>query len=280
MKNKLGFEPLWPTVDGKPPAGVKAFVTTRPGGKSLEPFAKNNLALHVGDNPDTVQSNRNVLAHSLNLGSPIMWLNQTHSDHVVCFDDEFNSAQTEMLSPIDADGAMTTGNQHVCAVMTADCLPLLLCDSEGMQVAAIHAGWRGLANGILKKAVELFQKNFSTESKNTILAYIGPAISQPYYEVGREVVDALQSKISLPMGEFAELVETDSQNESFSLSKKDSQKKYLLDMVAVAKAQLNEAGVDKISGGDRCTFAEQAAFYSYRRDGKTGRIASLIWLEK
>ncbi len=260
----FGFQPEWDTTDRKAPSNVRAFVTYRAEGFSLPPYDKNNLAFHVGDVAEAVEKNRQALSKRLHIASTIGWLNQIHSDRIVT-ENEFLSSG---IHPVEADGVVASSSQLACAIMTADCLPVLFCNEQGTRVAAIHAGWRGLANGILKKAVKMFKNNNAGE----LLVFIGPGISQQCYEVGEEVVSALEKTVSLDKKEF-------SMASSLSESKLQKTNKYYLDMVAVAKTQLVELGVTKISGGNRCSFSEAANFYSYRRDGQTGRMASLIWLE-
>ncbi|MGI1678794.1 MAG: peptidoglycan editing factor PgeF [Cellvibrionaceae bacterium] len=279
--NVIGFEPEWQTDDRRLPANVKAFVTYRAGGCSAPPFDSNNLALHVGDDGKNVEKNRETLSSRLKLSAPIAWLTQIHSDRIIT-ESNFFAEIDDRNHPMEADGVVSCSSKLVCAVMTADCLPVLFCNKQGTQVAAIHAGWRGLANGILKKSVSAFNNNSADE----LMVFLGPAITQNCYEVGEEVVSALELTVSLRRENFARLsvpVLKDSfLNQAENQEQKSSRikmKKYHLDMYAVAKAQLSEVGVLNISGGDRCSFSEKNNFYSYRRDGQTGRMASLIWLE-
>ncbi|MGH1471394.1 MAG: peptidoglycan editing factor PgeF [Cellvibrionaceae bacterium] len=267
-KNAMGFQPVWQTSDGKPPASVRAFVTYRSGGGSAAPFYSNNLALHVGDDKNAVEKNRENLSALLHLDASIAWLNQVHSDRIVTENNYFTEFANDLI--VEADGVISSSNKLVCAIMTADCLPVLFCNKQGTQVAAIHAGWRGLANGILKKAVLAFKNNEADD----LMVFLGPGIGRDHYEVGEDVISALELTVSLKREKFSVLSIGESK-----LPEESSASKYYLDMIAVARAQLTEMGVMNISGGDHCSFAEAEHFYSYRRDGVTGRMASLIWLE-
>lgn len=247
MTAPLGYVPEWPA-----PANIGAFVTYRSGGHSEEPYRSNNLGTHVGDDPRAVARNRKQLKRQLGINEPC-WLEQVHGTRVVEVGDS---------SGIPLADASVSGRQgRVCAVLTADCLPLLICDRFGRQVAAVHGGWRGLAHGIIHRALAAF-----SAKPQELLVYLGPAISERHYEVGDEVQQALASTLPVERG-------------TFSRPAKNKPGHCLLDLYAVARAQLSAAGVNQIYGGDRCTFAEPDAFFSYRREGTTGRMASLIWLK-
>ena len=240
--------PDWPT-----PENIHAAITTRIGGFSQPPYDQFNLALHVADNPDAVQKSRQLLQQHLDLLCQPQWLNQTHGIEVVEASDDGVVR--------DADGSYSRQPGRVCLVQTADCLPILLCNREGTQVAAIHAGWRGLAAGIVARGV-------STFGSNNLMAYLGPAISQPNFEVGGDVVQAFlvhSGKWGLPAIEAC-FQQTDEQH-------------WQADLYGLAKLALKAAGVSQIYGGDFCTHADAKRFYSYRRDGETGRMASLIWIQ-
>lgn len=237
--------PNWPAQKQ-----VKAFASTRAGGFSIGPYQGLNLGTHVGDEQSIVVKNRADLALAANMPSAPIWLNQTHSTVV---EDAFEP--TEQV--IDADGLFTASVGVVCSAMTADCLPVLLTNIEGTQVAAVHAGWRGLANGIVENAVAKFD--------GEVMAWIGPAIGQAAFEVGQDVVDAFISVI--PEAEQA-------------FTAKSQPGKWLADMNMLVTQRLNSVGVDQVYYSNLCTFEDANRFYSYRRDGITGRQATFIWIEK
>ena len=228
---------------------VKAVFTTRAGGQSQPPFDGFNLAEHVGDEPLSVKSNRRLLADQLQL-TQVRWLHQTHSQNVIAYDN--------WQPNIEADAIVAKAEQQACAVMTADCLPILLTNHQGDQVAAIHAGWRGLAGGIVANTV----KHFS--ARDSLYAYLCPAISQQAFEVGHEVRDIF-------INQSAGLAD------AFKSTQVPG--KYFADLYAIARQQLAGLGVKHIFGGDRCTFGEPEHFFSYRRNSPTGRQASLIWID-
>lgn len=243
--------------DWDAPKNVRAFSTVRYGGVSESPYqgdnsGKNglNVGMHVGDNPLSVQKNRAILKKALPV-DPI-WLNQVHGTTVV---------NGENVTGVpDADASFAEKNDVVCAIMTADCLPVLLCDKAGTVVAAAHAGWRGLAGGILENTVALIRDRTNSE----IMAWMGPAIGPDAFEVGEDVRQAFFQKNSLM--------------ESAFVARKDMPGKYLADIYALAKLTLNKLGVIDISGGGFCTVTDNKRFYSYRRDGVTGRMATGIWM--
>lgn len=236
--------PDWPA-----PARVKSLMTTRDGGVSLAPWASFNLGDHVGDDPAHVAANRAHLCRQLPAGP--VWLRQVHSARVVELGRE--------PSP-EADAAFTREPGQVCAVLTADCLPVLFCDRAGSVVAAAHAGWRGLAGGVLEATVAAMQA-----APEDILAWMGAAIGPHAFEVGDDVRVAFID----PHPEAA----------AAFLPHPGQPGKWLADLFLLARIRLRHAGVDAIYGGGRCTFSEAGHFYSYRRDGVTGRMASLIWLD-
>ncbi|WP_019531153.1 peptidoglycan editing factor PgeF [Dasania marina] len=236
------IKPDWPAPDN-----VVAWASTRQGGVSLPPYSSLNPAAHVGDAAASVQRNRQIISQQCRLPAEPAWLKQTHSTDIV----ELPSAQ------LDADGATTTAANCVCVVQTADCLPLLLCDQAGQQVAAIHAGWRGLAAGIVEQAVSRMQA-----PPQQLLVWLGPAISGQHFEVGAEV--------------YAQFVARHSQNR-YAFVASERPQYYMADLYQLARNHLQAVGVTAIYGGQYCSYADPQRFYSYRRDGVTGRMASLIY---
>lgn len=236
--------PDWPA-----PKHIQAFTTTRGGGVSLPPYNSFNLANHVGDKPDNVAQNRQRLVQAARLPESPRWLSQHHSVNVI---NSLNWARN-----VPADGIYTTQHNHVCTVMTADCLPVLICDREGKQVAAVHAGWRGLADGILERAIAQF-----TSGNNDLLIWFGPAISPARFEVGHDVVAAFTTHAI-----EAEQAFTQIDNSHF-----------MADIYLLARQRLHALGITAVYGGDQCTVRDAKRFFSYRRDVTTGRMASLIWI--
>jgi len=236
--------------DWKVPGNVRALQTTRNGGVSKAPWASLNLGDHVGDAPEAVAANRALLRRRL--PNEPLWLEQVHGTVAV------NAAQQPEIRRGDAAWAREAG--VVCAVMTADCLPVLLCDRQGSVVAAAHAGWRGLLAGVLENAVRALQ----VDAVN-LLAWLGPAIGPQRFEVGGEVRAAFVSRDS-------------DARQAFTSHGDDG--KYLCDIYLLARQRLRQLGVTAICGGEACTVSEADRFFSYRRDGVTGRMASLIWLER
>lgn len=240
----------WLIPDWPAPANIRAITTTRSGGVSQGVFSSMNLALHVDDDVSAVQANRIKLKQVLGISEPC-WLKQAHGAGVV-------DALT--ASPgVTADGSYSTHPGKVCAALTADCLPVLLCDEEGTQVAAVHAGWRGLLAGVIESAIDRLEI-----SGDRILAWLGPAIGPTRFEVGEEVREQFIQHHSQAAGAFKQA---------------SAQGKWLADIYQLARLHLESKGVTKIYGGGWCTFTDQERFYSYRRDGATGRMASLIWME-
>ena len=248
MTDSNPIEPLLP--DWEPAAGVRAASTTRWGGVSEGRWASLNLARHVGDDPARVALNRQRLAARLGLPSDPVWLNQVHGAGVAVL----NGGETGM----DADAAFTRTPGVVCAVMTADCLPVLFSDPGGRAVAAAHAGWRGLAAGILEQTLACF------DDPGRVSAWLGPAIGPGAFEVGEEV-----RQVFLASDPEAE--------EAF---RPGARGRWLADIYHLARQRLRRAGVVRVSGGGYCTYRDAEAFFSYRRDGITGRMASLIWLDE
>ncbi|MCI0401847.1 MAG: peptidoglycan editing factor PgeF [Gammaproteobacteria bacterium] len=240
----------WIEADWPAPSWIHAVTTTRDGGVSAPPFAGLNLAEEVGDRPEAVAYNRSLLKDCLRLPSEPNWLKQQHGTRVIEIPDAGKNREV--------DGACTEQDGVICAVLTADCLPLLLCDRQGTRVAAVHAGWRGLSAGVIEAALALLQR-----PANEVLAWLGPAIGPQKYEVGPEVRDAF-------------LESTNSASKAFA---SHSPGHWLADLYGLARGQLRERGITKIYGGNYCTFSDPDNFFSHRRDGATGRMATLIWIE-
>ena len=237
----------WLKADWPAPDFIKAGITLRQGGVSENPYGSFNLATHVGDAVTDVEKNRNML----DVPNSPQWLEQVHSTKAVLL-------PSKAIIP-KADASYTSDSNVVCAVMTADCLPLLITNKEGSQVAAIHAGWRGLCDGIIEETIN--KLSVDTES---LLVWLGPAIGADVYEVGEEVYDAF----------------TKEDVEAKKSFKPTSEKHWLFDIYRLARLRLNRLGVKQIYGGDRCTLTEEESFFSYRRDDVTGRMASMIWIDK
>lgn len=240
--------PDWIVPDWPAPPGVCALVTTRSGGLSEGPWASMNLALHVGDDPDAVHANRRILREFLPAGP--VWLDQVHGRTVV------DASVTH--AAVRADAAFACRRGVVCAVLTADCLPVLLCDRAGTVVAAAHAGWRGLAGGVLEATVEAMGV-----SPDSVMAWLGPAIGPEAFEIGADVREIF----------------CDGDPETGPAFVPGARPgKWFADLYRLARFRLARAGVLQVAGGGRCTYGEGERFYSYRRDGVTGRFASLVWL--
>ncbi|GGK01037.1 peptidoglycan editing factor PgeF [Pseudomonas matsuisoli] len=238
----------WLTPDWPAPENVRACVTTRSGGFSLPPFDSLNLGAHVGDDPQAVARNRLHLSESLRCQPT--WLDQVHGTTVV---------ESNPLQVLEGDASWSSTPGVAALVMTADCLPVLFCDRAGTRVAAAHAGWRGLANGVLEATVAAMDI-----APENILAWMGPAIGTEVFEVGPEVRDAFVS--THPEAEHA-----------FRPSTNDG--KLIADMYALGRIRLASAGVQSVSGGGFCTVTDMR-FFSYRRANPTGRFASLVWLTR
>lgn len=250
------------------PENIKSLVTTRQGGYSKIPYDSFNLAEHVGDNLLHVQQNRQKLVEYL--PSEPIWLNQVHSNVVV-------NACTSAIGK-DADGSYTTHRNVVSVIMTADCLPVLITNRQGNGVAAIHAGWRGLLNGILEQGVCQLLKASQCQPED-LLVWLGPAIGPEMFEVGDEVRLAFLDKSSNKEAISKCFLPSSYQQEKLAAQKRLIQKKWLADIYQLARIRLSYIGIENFSGGVFCTYKQKEQFYSYRRDGKTGRMASLIWFE-
>ena len=233
------------------PKNVKLLSTQRfiHGGRSSGNFDNFNLALHVNDNKENVLKNRNILKGQFNLPSAPVWINQIHSSNCV------DAALTNEI--IDADASYTSKVGIVCGIMTADCLPVFVSKKNGTMVGIAHAGWRGLASGIIENLI----KSFNSDGDNFVV-HLGPAISKKCFEVGDEVKSLYLSK-----------------NINFERSFTRKKNKNYLDLYDAARVILEGFQINSISGGDRCTFQESNNFFSYRRDGiNSGRMAHLIWM--
>lgn len=235
--------PAWPA-----PANVRALQTLRNGGCSPAPWDSFNLGDHVGDSPMLVAANRAKLCALL--PDEPLWLQQVHG--ITAVDADFS---TNLLV---ADAAIARQKDKVCVVMTADCLPVLLCDRAGTVVAAAHAGWRGLLAGVLEATIDKMEV-----PAGELLAWLGPAIGPKRFEVGDEVHAAFVDQAPDAALAFSPKLPG----------------KWLANIYTLARQRLQAAGVDSISGGDFCTASDTERFFSYRRDGVTGRMASLIWLD-
>lgn len=240
--------PQWPA-----PQGVNAVVTTRFGGVSHPPWDSFNLAAHVGDDQKKVARNRRLLQQRLGDGLKVQWLNQTHGIDVL---EVSGSHQV-----FDADAAFSSEINHVCAVLTADCLPVFFCDRLASRVAVSHAGWRGLGAGILENTLSVF-----SVPSTDIIAWLGPAIGPKHFEVGDDVVEFYRQ--NKPHLNYKRIF--------FPLQGKSS--KFLMDIYEAARQILTFYGLRDIYGGNFCTYSDAEKFYSYRRDNVCGRMASCIWL--
>jgi polyphenol oxidase len=240
------IEPDWPAS-----SNVRAAATMRTGGVSEGEFASLNLGAHVGDEPAAVEENRRRVRVALGLSANPAWLNQVHGSTVV------EARPATIASTADASFARRTG--QICVVLTADCLPVLFCDRQGTRVAAAHAGWRGLAAGVLGAtlaALELPPKE--------VLAWLGPAIEQEAFEVGVEVRERFIAR--------------DVANAAAFIA--NSRGRWQADLYQLARLDLARLGVDAVYGGGFRCYADRDRFFSYRRDTKTGRMGTMIWLAR
>lgn len=240
-------------IDWQVPRGVRAAFTTRLGGVSAAPRDSFNLATHVRDDPAHVAANRERLRELLQLRAEPAWLNQVHGVTVA----DLNGA-SESASPLTADGSVTSRVDTPCVVMVADCLPVLFASRDGSRIGAAHAGWRGLASGVLEHTV----KALGVSGKD-LLAWMGPCISREHFEVGDEVREEFVKQDAGATTHF----DTNARG------------RWQADLAGLAKRRLSALGIDDISGGHWCTFVDRERFYSHRRDGQGGRMAALIWRE-
>ncbi len=237
----------WIVPDWPAPPGVGSLITTRNGGVSVGAHRSFNLGLRADDDPVAVAANRAILrAH---LPQEPVWLKQVHGARVVRAD--------QVTGEPEADAAYTRQAATVCTVMVADCLPVLLCDTNASVVGAAHAGWRGLSRGVLENTIAAMNV-----PAHELLAFLGPAIGPDAFEVGADVRDAFIAADAAAAAAFSPL----------------SERKWLADLFLLARQRLARHGVNRIYGGGLCTFRDAVRFYSYRRDKTTGRMAAMIWL--
>jgi polyphenol oxidase len=241
--------PTWLLPEWPAPAGVRALSTYRGGGVSAPPYASLNLGSHVGDSPAAVAENRRRLLAAAGLPAEPVWLSQVHGVGVADLD-------AAVLGP--ADAAFTRRAGRVCAILTADCLPILLASEASDLVAAAHAGWRGLAGGVIEATIQALRV-----PPATLLAWLGPAIGPGNFEVGAEVRDALLRQDPGAGAAFAP----------------NARGRFMADLSLLARRRLAALGVGRIYGGSQCTHADRDRYFSHRRDGVTGRQATLIWRE-
>ncbi len=244
------IRPDWPA-----PVSVHAFTTTRGGGVSDAPWDTMNLGDHVEDSVEAVAINRRRLAEFSGLPADRFgWLNQVHGTDVVSLPLPHGRSE-----PPIADAVFTSVPQQVCTILTADCLPVLFCDQDGTRVAAAHAGWRGLSGSVLERTVR------TLGHPETLMAWLGPAIGPQAFEVGPEVRDAFLAAVSEAEAAFT--------------PEGARPGHFMADIYRLARQRLARAGVTRVYGGGFCTMADKDRFFSFRRDGRTGRMASLIWLD-
>lgn len=244
------------TVTGQQWPGVQYFCTTRQGGVSQPPYDSLNMGMHTGDDLLAVEQNRNRLQRLL--PGPVVWLEQVHGTDV--HDADLVDAND---MPITADAAVTTENNKVLAIMTADCLPVVLASENGEVIGAAHAGWRGLLNGVLENTLEVMRSKVPHKS---FRAWIGPAIGFEAFEVGQEVYEAFMNN--------------DESQALFFRSHPRNEGKWLADLSGLAVYRLNKNGVSAVEESKFCTFMDQERFFSYRRQGQTGRMVTVVWKVK
>lgn len=267
------IRPDWPVPDT-----IKSIYTTRQGGVSKAPFDSFNLATHVGDLLEDVLANRQQLFEQACLPSEPIWLDQQHTDIAIELDQsDLNTQVSHSLShtPPIADASWTQCPGLVSVVMTADCLPILITNQAGTIVCAIHAGWKGLAKGVVSKTIQSFPAEIQ-RSPEQLMAWIGPAISAQHFEVGQDVYDTFVNQDAANSSYFHAKPPLEV---SLKASRQSVPEKYLADLPGLVKKELNGLGVSHVYGGNLCSFALSEDFFSYRRSGKTGRMASLIWIE-
>lgn len=239
------FTPAWPA-----PANVKAVSSSRKGGESDGLFQSLNLGTHVGDSVDVVTRNRLLFQTQAAMPGQPVWLNQTHGTRCI-------TLSSGDISDINADASFSRQPGLICAVMTADCLPIVICNRLGTEVAAVHAGWRGLCNGIIENTLQMFTQPVDC------MAWLGPAISQHHFEVGAEVRTAF----------------IEQEPEAAAAFIPGEAGKWFADLYLLARQRLTRRGINAIYGADHCTYQQNTDFFSYRRDGQTGRMATAIWLD-
>jgi purine-nucleoside/S-methyl-5'-thioadenosine phosphorylase / adenosine deaminase len=243
--------------DWEAPPGVRAAFTLRTGGVSAAPYDSLNVGTHVGDEPAAVAENRRRVRAQSGLPAEPTWLQQVHGVEVLDLDAHARAAAGALADPPSADAAVTRAPGRVCVIQVADCMPVLFAARDGSAVGAAHAGWRGLAGGVLEATVRKLGV-----APSEVLAWLGPAISQPNFEVGDDVRDAFMSHD--PAAESAFVA--------------NARGRWQCDLYALARRRLAALGVRDVAGGGWCTFADATRFFSYRRDGQCGRMAALIWI--
>jgi hypothetical protein len=252
----MAIKPHWPA-----PATIHSLVTTRQGGISSSPYESLNLGDHVGDQPSQVIANRQILRN--HVPTEPIWLKQTHGNEVSTPDSRSHHAS----NPVVADAAVTNIPDEVLVIMSADCLPVLFSNADGTVIGAAHAGWRGLCDGILESTVSEILMLANQSSAQDLIAWMGPAIGPESFEVGEDVV-----------GHFQESGLHDLHKCFLPIANKPG--KYLANIYQLARDRLKKVGVNAIFGGDLCTVMDGERFFSYRRDGVTGRFASVIWISQ
>ncbi len=250
--------PEWPA-----PPGVRAAFTLRAGGVSEPPFDTLNLGLHTGDAPEAVMENRRRVRQALQLPAEPRWLDQVHGAQVVRL-----GAREEEAQPPCADASITLEPGRLCAIQVADCIPVLLAARDGSAVGAAHAGWRGLAAGVLEATVRALRALRVEPSE--MIAWLGPGIGRSHFEVGDEVRAAF-------VGAAAPALADPGASSAFT---RNARGRWQCDLAALARRRLEALKIREIHGGNRCTYADATRFFSYRRDGRCGRMAALIWIGK
>lgn len=248
------IRPQWPTS-----SKVHSLISTRLGGVSQPPYDSLNLGSHVGDAAEHVAQNRRLIRSQV--PSVPIWLQQIHGTKVSTPEQRIKLVG----QPIIADAAITDIPNEVLAILTADCLPVLFAANDGSIIGAAHAGWKGLCSGILENTVSEMLLNCPKLNSTDLLVYMGPAIGPHAYEVGQDVYETFAaSSIGIKKGDFQKIP--------------DKNGKYLANLYSLAKNRLTALGINQIAGGQMCTFQDSNLFFSYRRDGVTGRFASFIWI--
>lgn len=248
--------PQWPA-----PKSIKTLVSTRVGGVSQRPFDTFNLGDHVGDQVNDVLQNRSIFSKAL--PTEPFWLSQTHSTIV----SSPQSRQSSLETPIHADASVSNIPNEVLVIMTADCLPVLFTNSSGTVIGAAHAGWRGLCAGVLENTIAELLHMSDNKNPADLLVWLGPAIGPEAFEVGEDVMTAfVDSGLTIARGAFKAIPNRPG--------------KFLADIYQLARGRLEACGIQAISGGQYCTVRDRELFFSYRRDGQTGRFASAIWISK
>jgi len=235
------------------PRGVRAAFTTRRGGVSAAPWDSFNVATHVNDDPAQVATNRARLRELLQLEYEPAWLSQVHGISVSDLD-----SAAALSTPVRADAAVSTRAGAACVVMVADCLPVLFATRDGARIGAAHAGWRGLASGVLENTVQALRA-----PGHDLIAWLGPCISREHFEVGDDVREEFVKQDPCASAYFD----------------KNSRGRWQADLVGLARCRLERLGITEIAGGQWCTYADRERFFSHRRDGRGGRLAALIWRE-